>query len=57
MGQAKSINQHRLTPVLLLYHMQQQSAVFHAADAASVGGNIRKVMHVYIRGNDENGTN
>lgn len=57
MRQAKSINQHRLTPVLLLYHMQQQSAVFHAADAASVGGNIRKVMHVYIRGNDENGTN
>ncbi|GHL16922.1 hypothetical protein ECZU23_53650 [Escherichia coli] len=36
MGKVKSINQYRLTPgaVLLLYHMKQQSAAFHAADAA-----------------------
>ena len=38
----------RASAVLLRYHMQQLSAAFHAANAASVGGNIRKVMHVYI---------
>nr|WP_024195607.1 CPBP family intramembrane metalloprotease [Escherichia coli] len=33
--------------------MQQQSAAFHAAGAAFVGSNIRKVMYAYIRDNDE----
>ncbi|HDT1408390.1 TPA: hypothetical protein QHQ64_004971 [Escherichia coli] len=40
MGKVKSINQYRLTPVLLLYHMKQQSAAFHAADAAYPGNDI-----------------
>ncbi|EFJ0453007.1 hypothetical protein [Escherichia coli] len=38
MGKVKSINQYRLTPVfggLALCHIKQQSAAFHAADAAS----------------------
>lgn len=38
MGKVKSINTYRLTPVLLLCHMQQQSTAFHATGAAYVGG-------------------
>ncbi|EKH7309867.1 hypothetical protein ABTZ12_04735 [Escherichia coli] len=43
MGKVKSINQYRLrraSAVLLLYHMKQQSAAFHAADAAYPGDDI-----------------
>ncbi|WKI55896.1 hypothetical protein [Klebsiella pneumoniae] len=45
MGKVKSINQYRTglrraSAVLLLYHMKQQSAAFHAADAAYPGNDI-----------------
>jgi len=50
MGKVKSINQYRLTPGfggLLLCHMLQRSAAFHAAGAASKRGllGIRKFSH------------
>ncbi|HCN2865603.1 TPA: hypothetical protein N6R49_001926 [Escherichia coli] len=44
MGKVKSINQYRLTPgfggFILLCHMQQRSAAFHAAGAAYPGDDI-----------------
>ncbi|MFV7797170.1 hypothetical protein ACLE5O_28015 [Klebsiella pneumoniae] len=43
MGKVKSIDQYRLTrasAVYFLYHMKQQSAAFHAADAAYPGNDI-----------------
>ncbi|EOR8170350.1 hypothetical protein FU177_RS15845 [Escherichia coli] len=48
MGKVKSINQYRLTPGFggsAMCHMKQLNAALHAADAAYVGGCIRKVIY------------